>query len=161
MQAVGRTRVALAAFDRGTDLCPALIGLDQAGFDSAQLGIAARESIFATLKSQYIAGSLNATSAPRLVCGSSPLDPTTVQEPVRISAGHFWPTLKCFGSMPHEPLLTAPWMPPQLRDELARHIAQGAILLGVGAGSPEQQRTATQILLTHSSHRVQTHDFRY
>jgi hypothetical protein len=159
--ATDRVRVTLAVFDQASDLAPALIGLDQAGFESAQLGIAARASIFAVLRDAHVDGSLNAANALGLVYGSSPIGFTALQEPVRVSAGPFWPTLKCFGALPGTPLLTAPWMAPQLRDDLAQHIANGAILLGVGATSLDQQRTATQILLRHSSHRVHTHDFRH
>lgn len=157
---LGRIRVALAAFDRGSDLCPALASLDDVKFDPAQLGIAARASSFSRLRSQHVAGTLSGASASQLICGSVPLSLTVAHEPVLISAGPLWPTLACFGTSQGELLVTATWMAAALREDVIRHLANGAILLGVTAKSAEQQRTATQILLNHSSHRVHTLDFR-
>lgn len=156
---INRTRVALALFDRGIDLAPALRGLEAAGFDGGQLGIAARASRFVSLKTDYAAGVLSARIAAPLICGSTLLGAGALDDPVRISTGTFWPALRCFGADSGSPLVSAPWMAPRLRDELSRHLTDGAILLGVGAVSPEQQRSATQLLLNHSSHRVHTHDF--
>lgn len=154
-----RVRLAMAPFNSGADLCPALQDLERAMFKVAQLGIAARHSVFSKLK-QYVAGTLKAANVAQLVCGSGPLGVSIAHEPVRISAGPLWPALACFGSSQDQPLIAASWMAPQLREELARHLAKGAILLGVGAATVEQQKTATQILLNHCAHRVHTHDFR-
>ncbi len=155
-----RVRLTMAPFNRGADLCPALQDLERAMFKMTQFGIAARDSVFSKLKQQYVAGTLKAASVAELVCGSAPLDVSIAHEPVRISAGSMWPSLACFGSSQGEPLVAASWMAPHLRDELTRHLAKGAILLGVTAATAEQQKMATQILLNHSSHRVHTHDFR-
>jgi hypothetical protein len=156
-----RRRVALAAFNQGAAMGPALFAIENAGFDASQLVIAAREASFAVLECQYRCGCFATRIAAHLVSGSSSLGSNVRPEPIRISGGTFWPSLSCFNTDPDGPLVIATWMPARLRDEIEELIFKGAVLLGIGAQSPEQQRNATQILLVHSSHRVHTVDFRH
>lgn len=57
------------------------------------------------------------------------------------------------------PLVAASWMEPATRSELTRSISAGALVLSVQSATSDQQRRSVRILLSHSSHRVQTHEF--
>jgi len=46
-----------------------------------------------------------------------------------------------------------------LRNDLTSYIRNGAVVLGVSSNTLDQQRQSTRVLLEHSSHRVQTHEF--
>jgi hypothetical protein len=160
MPASNRLRVALTAFDHGKAMCAALEGLGRTGIDVAQVGIAARQSVFSTLEADYHAGKLMANGVPQLLSGAAVLGLAVGHDAVQVSKGSLWPALQCFGAHAGDPPVSAPWMTAQMRDDLTAHLARGAILFGVGARSAGQQSSATQILLEHSSQRVLTHDFR-
>ena len=66
---------------------------------------------------------------------------------------------RCLGAATAEALITANWMTLKLRDDLTQDIRKGAVVLGVSANDFDQRRQSTRILLQHSSHRVQTHEF--
>lgn len=56
-------------------------------------------------------------------------------------------------------IVVGSWMDPATRTELTRLISAGAIVLSVNADTVDQQRRSARILLSHSSHHVQTHEF--
>jgi hypothetical protein len=47
----------------------------------------------------------------------------------------------------------------RLRSDLLRHIERGAVLLGVNAADASQQLISARVLLQHSPHGVQSHEF--
>jgi hypothetical protein len=51
------------------------------------------------------------------------------------------------------------WLLPDLFAGLAEHLAAGAVALLVGAPDIGTQRRSSRILLRHSAHTVQTHEF--
>ncbi len=171
---VHRTRIALATFDAGRGLGAALAHLKRAGLLRTQMGIAARASVVAAL----------ARDAPIVALGTDDVAPLFVElarlpvvlgsenfatenvstenlnrDSILVSGWAFWQRLGAFNTGAAEPLVTAPWMAPQLRLEVADRIRLGAALLGVSAVDLDQQKLCTQILLDHSSHRVHTHEF--
>lgn len=146
--AVGRLRIALAAFDDGERLRAALNALSKANVADTQKGVAARRpQIESLLRAAIPLGRL--TTVPFTANGDETL----------ASDGPFWSALNFFAKAAGQPLIVAPWMAPRLRDELCRHISDGATLLGARATTTEQQKQCTQILLNCSSHRVHTHEF--
>ena len=156
---VDRNRVALAMFESNHGLCRALGDFDSAGLAPEQMGVAGRASAISTLIEDFHAGTTRPAGVKHLIGGIAPLAVLVGQERLLASAGPFWPSLQCFGTSPDDSLVSARWMTPRLRDELATHIVNGAILLGVRAASADQQKTCTQTLLQHSTHRVHTHEF--
>jgi hypothetical protein len=154
-----RNRVALAMFESNQSLWRALGDFDNAGLAPEQLGVAGRASAISALVQAFHAGTSRPAHVQHLISGIAPLAVMAGQERLLASAGPLWPSLQCFGTMPDDALVCARWMTPRMRDELATHIVNGAILLGVRAASADQQKTCTQTLLQHSIHRVHTHEF--
>ena len=154
-----RNRVALAMFESNQSLCRVLGDFDNTGLSHHQMGVAGRASAIAALIEVFEAFSQRPKPVEDLLRGVQPLALDVGHERLVASSGPLWPTLRCFGSAPYEPLIVAPWMAPRLRNELTAHIANGAVLFGVRAVSADQQKTCTKTLLQHSSHRVHTHEF--
>jgi hypothetical protein len=156
---VDRNRVALAMFENNQGLCRALGDFDRVGLTSEQIGIAGRASVMTAFIEAYHAGNTMSACAKYLISGITPLAVMVGEERLLASGGPLWPSLRCFGTLPGDALVSARWMAPKLQDELATHIANRAILLGVCAASADQQKSCTQTLLQHSTHRVHTHEF--
>ncbi len=55
--------------------------------------------------------------------------------------------------------LTSAWLLPELFGRFTDHIRQNAIVLLVSAPDPALQHQGSRILLRHSAHTVQTHEF--
>jgi hypothetical protein len=150
-----RTRLALATFDAGRGLLPAVRNLYRDGFGSSQLGIAGLASV--------IGNTIESSEDLTLLSGLARdfvSAPQGVGHELVLGSGPFWKALDCFGRHPGDALVVARWMAPHLRDELATRLTNGAIVLGVTPTSIAQQAGCARILLTHSSDRVQTHDLR-
>jgi hypothetical protein len=156
---VERNRVALAMFENNHNLCRALEDFDSAGLAPDQMGVAGHASAISALVQAFHAGATRPKPIADLLRGVQPLALNVGHEKLVASSGPLWPALKCFGRVPDEPLVVAAWMAPRLRDELATHITNGAVLFCVRAASADQQKTCTQTLLQHSTHRVHTHEF--
>ena len=156
---VSKTRLAIAVFDRGECLCRALADLDVAGFKRDQRGIAAVAPTLIRLQNgAWCAGSACGVVADVIV--EVETTPTRVDDEfVVVTRNSIWQKLQCFGSASSEALITANWMTLQLREDLTEYVRKGAVVLGVSASDFDQQRQSTRILLKHSSHRVQTHEF--
>lgn len=64
---------------------------------------------------------------------------------------------------PHTPSASAKpvphWMTETQFERLGRHVEDGGLVLIVSSGSPAGQDASAHILLRHSQHGVQTHDF--
>jgi hypothetical protein len=156
---VDRNRVALTMFENNQSLCRALADFDISGLAPDQMGIAGRASAISALVRVFHAGAARPIPIEGLLHGVIPLARNVGHEKLVASSGPLWSTLKCFGIASDEPLVVAPWMVPRLRDELAGHIKNGAILFGVRAAFADQQKTCTQTLLQHSTHRVHSYEF--
>jgi hypothetical protein len=156
---VDRNRVALAMFENNQSLCRALGDFDSAGLVPDQMGVAGRASAISALVHAFHAGTARPKPIAGLLQGVQPLALDVGREKLVASSGPLWPALRCFGIAHNEPLVVAPWMAPRLRDELVAHLTNGAVLFGVRPASADQQKTCTQTLLQHSTHRVHTHEF--
>jgi hypothetical protein len=154
-----RNRVALAMFENNQCLCRALEHFDNAGLAPEQMGVAGRASAVSAHVQVFYAGTTMPARVEHLINGIAPLAAMVGQERLRASASPLWPSLQCFGTLPDDALVSARWMIPRLRDELATHIVNGVIFFGSRAASADQQKTRTQTLLQHSNHRVHTHEF--
>ena len=154
-----KTRLVIAVFDRGECLCRALSDLTSAGFDRQQMGIAAVAATLVRLQNgAWCTGSAcgEVADAVRQV----ETTPTRVDDQfVVVTRDSLWQRFGCFGAAATDALFTANWMILKLRVDLTEHIRKGAVVLGVSANDFGQQRQSTRILLRHSSHRVQTHEF--
>ncbi len=155
----GKTRLAIAVFDRGECLCRALMDLDVAGFTREQRGIAAVAPTLVRLQNgTWCTGSACGVVAD--VIAEVETTPTRVDDEfVVVTRNSIWQKLQCFGAVASEALITANWMTLKLRDDLTEYVRNGAVVLGVSANDIDQQRQSTRILLRYSSHRVQTHEF--
>jgi hypothetical protein len=154
-----RNRVALAMFENNQSLGRAFGEFDRVGLPSDQMGLAGRASAIAAFQ-QYLEGNqTRSASAQQLIRAVEPLGGSVGDERVFASSGSLWPALRCFGTVPGDALITACWLARRYRDEIAASITHGAVLFGLRATSVNQQKTCTQILLQHSSHRVHTHEF--
>ena len=78
---------------------------------------------------------------------------------VVMSRNSLWQKIADLPEATSDELIAAAWMSQELRADLARHIRDGAVVLGVNAQTSDQQRQSTRVLLKHSSFRVQTHEF--
>jgi hypothetical protein len=154
-----RLRLAIAVFDGGECLCRALADLGLVGFVREQVGIAALASTLLGLRQ---GPSCVGSQCGDVVDAIAQVEktPTKVNnEFVVVTRDSLWQRLGCFSAATAEALITANWMTLKLRDDLTGYIRKGAIVLGVSANDLNQQRQSTRILLQHSSHRVQTHEF--
>ncbi len=154
-----RKRVAFALFENSQRLCRVLGDFETAGFNAQQMGVAGRASAISAFAKVLHANMSRPARADHLISELVPLSVVANEEKLVASGGPFWPTLQCFGIRPEDDLVSAPWMTPRLRDELAAHIIDGAILFGIRAATVEQHKVSTQNLLQHSTHRVHTHEF--
>ena len=154
-----RNRVALAVFENSQSICRALSDLDGAGLPPEQMGVAGRASAMSALVAAFHTSWARPSGVEQLICQIQPLAVMAGPERLLASDGPLWPALQCFGSVPGDVLVSACWMSPRLRDEIAAHIINGAALLGVRAASVDQQKTCTQTLLQHSTYRVHTFEF--
>ncbi len=109
----------------------------------------------------FNAGVVKPARLEQLVLGLQPLAGMAGSERLVASGGPLWPSLQCFGTSPEHDLVNAYWMAPRIRDELSAHLVNGAVLLGVRATTADQQKTCTQTLLQHSTHRVHTLEFQH
>ena len=157
-----KARFTIAVFDGVAGLRIALCELQERGFARRQFGIVLRASILDAARMAMRGGAsggddgevaallADVVTAPMLVDGAA----------VAITSNSMWQVLNAVGRGAKDELFAATWMTSQLRSELARYIRNGAIVLGVVADTLDQQRQSTRTLLAHSSHRVQTHEFR-
>jgi hypothetical protein len=155
---VGRTRIALAAFDAASPFGLALRSIEANGVRLGQLGFAAKAPTIRAFRAALSVSGLIGGVADGALDALLPLDVTIGGEQV-LASTPFWRELACFGTGVDGPVIVAPWMAPQLRNELTAQLADGAALLGVRPVSAEQQRACTQALLSHASNRVYTHEF--
>ncbi len=154
-----KKRLAIAVFDRGDCLCRALADLGGVGITREQLGIAALAPTLVRLQNgAWCVGSACGDIADAVARVET--TPARVDDQfVVVTRNSLWQKLQCFGAAASEALITANWMTLKLRNDLTDHIRKGAVVLGVSANDFDQQRQSTRILLQHSSHRVQTHEF--
>jgi hypothetical protein len=55
--------------------------------------------------------------------------------------------------------LSSSWLLPDLFSRFSEHMRQNAVVLLVSAGDSNLQHRSSRILLKHSAHTVQTHEF--
>ena len=155
-----KTRFAIAAFDNGENLLEALAELMERGFERQQIGIVARASVLVNMERNVELGQPNYTGAASIIGDVESTSARIDDDVILVTRNSFWQSVSSFLFQASDGLAAAHWMTPQLRDDLAGYIRNGAIILGVSADTLDQQRQSTRVLLEHSSHRVQTHEFR-
>ena len=154
-----KTRFAIAAFDNGENLLEALAELMERGLERQQIGIVARASVLVNLERNVELGRPNYTGAASIIADVESTSARIDDDVILVTRNSFWQSVSSFLFQASNGLVAAHWMTPQLRDDLAGYIRNGAIILGVSADTLDQQRQSTRVLLEHSSHRVQTHEF--
>lgn len=158
--AAPKTRLAITAFAIAANLVKTVEELEDAGFSRDQIGIAGLERAIAALHADardrntgLLAALLRLTekSKPGLIYSGTDF--------VLVACGPLWQSIGGLGANDGDRLVIASWMEPATRTEMTRQISNGAIMLVVRADTVDQQRRSARILLSHSSERVQTHEF--
>lgn len=150
-----RMRLALAAF-YGTDgLVPALHELDRGGIVRRQIGVVALARTADGLCANSTDGSILAQLFHDLVSDTS----TSVVGRRTMLSGPFWLQFAQLGGPSEGLALASRHIAPHLAAELFAQIGDGAVVLAISPATDEQQALCTRILLSHSSDRVQTHEF--
>lgn len=163
-----KTRLAIATFLSRDHLVEAIDELDRAGFGGDQVSLVGLEQTLKVLAPLAAAkpGSLLA-DLYRTTAASEPSLMYTGDGFVLVASGQLWQTIgqsESAGSAPDRSsdggrIVVGAWMDPAARTELTKLISAGAFVLAVSADTVDQQRRSARILLSHSSHRVQTHEF--
>lgn len=160
-RAASKTRLVIATFFKGEAVADAVGALEQAGFGADQVGVLGLERGIEALV---------AIAAARGGLMSRVIEDTANSDPCLIFTGDGFVLVSCsplwqkIGSLKDAgreqgKLEIASWMDPGSRSELTRQIAAGAFVLSVHAETVDQQRRGARILLSQSSHGVQTHEF--
>ena len=152
-QGTDKTRLAIAAFDGTDELRLALSDLAKLGVGREQIGIAVLAS------SVPQAGAADIQPIAEILGDTETVQTSIADQPLIMTAGSLWQRISVFGRAGVSDLIAPSWMPKSLRTLLTDQIRGGAFILGVSADGFEQQRQSTRILLSRSSHRVQTHEF--
>ncbi len=160
-RSASKTRLAIATFRSGETLADAIAALELAGFGTDQVGVLGLErGIEALIPIAAKRGGLmsvviaqNAASDPCLIFTGDGF--------VLVSCGPLWQKIGAFSNAgaDHSKVEIASWMDPATRSDLTQQIVAGAFVLSVHADSVDQQRRGARILLSQSSHGVQTHEF--
>lgn len=154
-----KSRLVIAVFDGGEGLHLALSDLLDLGFAVRQMAVVGPVHALDVVRNDNerrqafaneVAAILENVEKTSLKIGSSI---------VVVTRNSLWQKIGSLGAANSDEFITANWMDPQLRADLARHIREGAVVLGVSAETSDQQRQSTRVLLRHSSSRVQTHEF--
>lgn len=152
-----KSRVVIAVFDGGEGLCLALSELLGRGFNAGQMAI-----VSLAPSVERICTELRASEKPDVAAILDRVEPTTLRigrNVVVVTRNSLWQKVGNLSEAATDEFILARWIDPGLRADLARHIREGAVVLGVSAETSEQQRQCTRVLLQHSSSRVQTHEF--
>lgn len=161
-RSASKTRLAIATFLTGEALAEAISALERAGFGVDQVEIIALEKAIETLApiaeklpSRLMSGII------ALIAKSDPCLIFTGEGFVLVSCGPLWQKIGGVGDAGRDKgkLEIASWMDPSTRTDLTRQILAGAFVLSVHAETVDQQRRGARILLSQSSHGVQTHEF--
>lgn len=160
-----KTRLAIATFLSRDHLVEAIDELDRAGFGGDQVSLVGLEQTLKVLAPLAAAkpGSLLA-DLYRTTAASEPSLMYTGDGFVLVASGQLWQTIggnesTIDRSSDGGRIVVGAWMDPAARTELTKLISAGAFVLAVSADTVDQQRRSARILLSHSSHRVQTHEF--
>ena len=160
-RAVSKTRLVIATFLKGEAVADAIAALESAGFGADQVGVLGLETgIEALVPIAAERGGL----MTRVIADTASTDPCLIftgEGFVLVSCSPLWQKIGGLKDAGREEgkLEIASWMDPGTRAELTRQIAAGAFVLSVHADTVDQQRRGARILLSQSSHGVQTHEF--
>jgi hypothetical protein len=164
---VDMTRLAVGVFDNADGLFVALDDLAGTGLTAPKLSVTALSSTLARLprlderpsrERAKIFGVLELMERlPTLLDG----------RPVVVTSAATYPDLMRFEPCSEtlskrattENSASKRWMTSDLRRKLTDYVRRGSVVLVVESDSTAQQLSATRVLLAHSSHNVQTHEF--
>lgn len=154
-----KSRLVIAVFDGGDSLCRALSDLLQLGFTTRQIAVVGLAARLDLIRDGASYRALLQTEVPDILENVEQTALRIGRDTVVVTRNSLWQKIGSVVAANSEEFITAKWMDPQLRADLARHIREGDVVLGVSAETSEQQRQSTRALLKHSSARVQTHEF--
>lgn len=154
-----KSRLVIAAFDGGDGLCRALSDLFEIGFSVQQLAVVGLAASVDVIRNGASFRASPQTGAPAILDNLEKTALKIGRDVVVVTRNSLWEKIGSIGNANSDEFITAKWMDPQLRADLARHIRAGDVVLGVSAETSDQQRQSTRVLLKHSSSRVQTHEF--
>ncbi len=154
-----KSRLVIAVFDGGDGLCRALSDLLDKGFATQQMAVAGFSASLDMIRNGASYRASLQSDVPAILDNVEQTALTIGRDTVVVTRNSLWQKIGGIGAVDIDEFITAKWMDPQLRADLARHIREGDVVLGVSAETSEQQRQSTRVLLKHSSSRVQTHEF--
>lgn len=160
-----KTRLAIATFLSRDHLVEAIDELDRAGFGGDQVSIVGLDQTLKVLAP--LAASKPGSLLADLYHTTASAEPSLMYTGdgfVLVVSGPLWQAIGGTESSIDRGsdggrIVVGAWMDPATRTELTRLISAGAFVLAVSADTVDQQRRSARILLSHSSHRVQTHEF--
>jgi hypothetical protein len=149
----------IGAFDAGRNPpWPAVAHLLTSGFVHDQLSLAALAPSMDLAVAPFVLGELEDRVAP-LLCRLTTV-PGDCQGGVLVATKG--PLCAILSAGDHEPVEAVSGherSSARLKSDLVHHIRSGAVLLAVNSEGPEQQLVSTRVLLQHSPHGVQSHEF--
>lgn len=155
-----KTRLAIATFLDTDNLAEAVEELERAGFGRDQVCLIGLERTVERLLA--VAAAKSATLLSDLIATSASAEPSLMQSSdgfVLVACGPQWQHIGSASGTDSGRIVVGGWMDPATSSELTRLIGAGACVLSVNSDTVDQQRRSARILLSHSSHRVQTHEF--
>ena len=152
-------RLAIGVFYEPVRLESAITELHADSLSAHELCLAGTRRAFETL--EQTASSLPSTSYKALVAKQlQPLAPLIESAEMVATAGDLLRALLEHAKTNERNSPFAKfWRLPEIFGSLTEELRDGAIALLVSAPDPDQQRRTSQILLRHSAHTVQTHEF--
>jgi hypothetical protein len=152
-------RLAISVFDEPQRLEGAITDLFADNFDERDMCLVGTRQAFDRLMPMSAGAAVPKPSRALLAGQFQPLSPLTENQDVVATSGDLLRTLLSHAKW-HGGARTPRSFP--LQELLARssdHIGRGAIALLVSAPDPLLQHRSSRILLRHSAHTVQTHEF--
>lgn len=159
-RAPAKTRLAIATFLASDHLVEAIEELERAGFGRDQVCLVGLEKTLEGL--QPLAAKKPGGLFADLVATTASSEPSLMQSGdgfVLVACGPLWQRIGTPESGGVGRIVVGGWMDPTTRVDLTRLISAGAFVVSVNSATVDQQRRSARILLSHSSHRVQTHEF--
>ena len=153
---VTRYRLSILAFDDTAGLAHAVGDLIGHGMEPGQLGVIARpHSLDALMVPGGLDPDIKRNILNLLAAPSLPLRLDDAADLV-VRGG---PGIRALLKQPQQDVGAFDWMQDERREDLARHAANGAVILLVSAATAEQHATSAGVLLRHGRHNLQTHVF--
>ncbi len=152
-----KSRLSIGFYDDRERLRSTVGRLFERGFSRDQLGIVTLRKTIAALIEPATSEHTDWKLVSRLLDELLPLDSAPGLGEIVVSRGPIHRILAHQVKLPSPEVLTAPASAGT--SDFASVLQQGAMALAVASETSEQQWASTRILLEHSAHPVQTHEF--